>query len=396
MTQPAAAPTTGAIAAETTDPSQRIYFPELDGLRFVAFMLVYLFHGGVPWEVLRRFVGSDAAGALFDNGGYGVQLFFILSGYLIATLLLREEARFGRIALKAFWVRRILRIWPLYYLIVVVGFFVLPLLERSFQFSDYIQTIRTHFIPFLGFMGNWSMVIAGPVPHDWLSVLWSVCIEEQFYVIVPLFFVWGSRRYRRPLVVTLIVGSIAVRYFCTSRSDPQLLIVYNTFKQSDSLLSGVLLALVLGWDRDRPALTRWVRWLQWPLYAVTIWVMSRPHLGEGSTWHRTWDYVWVWLCGVGIVVAAVWGKGWLRAALSYSRIVWLGKISYGLYMYHEIVLWMRTQVYDSIPWFANKEGLFTIAALALTIGLAAASYYGYERRFLLRKRAWTRVPSRPV
>ena len=104
-------------------PAERVYFPELDGLRFVAFLMVFLFHGGVPSA--RAQAGSSARPpptCLRENGGYGVQLFFILSGYLIATLLLREEARYGRIALRAFWIRRILRIWPLYYLIVVIGF----------------------------------------------------------------------------------------------------------------------------------------------------------------------------------------------------------------------------------------------------------------------------------
>jgi peptidoglycan/LPS O-acetylase OafA/YrhL len=95
-------------------------------------------------------------------------------------------------------------------------------------------------------------------------------------------------------------------------------------------------------------------------------------------------------------MVAVWGKGRLQTALSYSRIVWLGKISYGLYMYHEVALWARERLQGRLPWFPNKEELLSIGALALTIALAAASYYGYERRFLRLKRTWTRVPSRPV
>ena len=114
-------------------PAERIYFPELDGLRFIAFMMVYLFHGGVPQGIVARLIGSRAAAALRENGGFGVQLFFILSGYLIATLLLREEARYGRIDLRAFWVRRILRIWPLYYLILVIGFGLIPALEGQLR-----------------------------------------------------------------------------------------------------------------------------------------------------------------------------------------------------------------------------------------------------------------------
>ncbi|MGO9465336.1 MAG: acyltransferase family protein [Isosphaeraceae bacterium] len=396
MNDPATAVAEPAPTPSSAETGERVYFPELDGLRFVAFMMVYLFHGGVPQGLLARLVGSKVAAAFRDNGGYGVQLFFILSGYLITALLLREEARYGRIALRAFWVRRILRIWPLYYLVLVIGFFLLPAIDGDIGTPGYSATLRIHLLAFLGFLGNWSMALVSPIPYDWLSVLWSVCVEEQFYIIVPLLIALVPARGRRPLVGLLIVGSIAVRWVCARRSGSQLMIVFNTFAQFDTLLSGVLLALVLGWNRDRPKLTRWLRWLQWPLYLVIGWVLSQPHLGHGTTYHRTWDFVWVWLCGVGVVVVAVWGQGWLRAALSYSRIVWLGKISYGLYMYHEVALWVRGHALSRLPWFPNKEELITIGALALTIGLAAASYYGYERRFLELKRRWTRVPSRPV
>jgi peptidoglycan/LPS O-acetylase OafA/YrhL len=385
-----------AGAVGKPEAAQRIYFPELDGLRFIAFLMVFFFHGGAPRGGLRRIIGSAAANALESNGGYGVQLFFILSGYLITALLLREEARYGRIALRAFWVRRILRIWPLYYLLVVIGFFLLPGLDGQWRYPGYAQTLRIHLLPFLTFLGNWSMALVSPIPFDWLSVLWSVCVEEQFYLLVPLLIALVGARFRRPLVASLIAGAIAVRWVCAHRTGSQLMIVYNTFAQFDTLGSGVLLALLLGWQGDRPRLTRWLRWLQWPLYLAIGWVMTQPHLGHGTPWHRTWDFVWVWLCGLGIVAVAVWGKGWLRTALSYSRLVWLGKISYGLYMYHEIALWARARLYERLPWFANKEELLSIGALALTIGLAALSYYGYERRFLELKRAWTRVPSRPV
>jgi peptidoglycan/LPS O-acetylase OafA/YrhL len=377
------------------EAAERIYFPELDGLRFIAFMIVYLFHGGVSQGLVARLVGSRVALALRENGGFGVQLFFILSGYLIAALLLREESRFGRIDLRAFWVRRILRIWPLYYLMVVIGFGLIPALEGQVRTPAYGKMLRSHLIPFLGFAGNWSMALVGPLP-DWLSILWSVCVEEQFYLIVPLLIALVSPGVRRPLIAVLIAGSISVRWACAHRYGSDLMIVFNTFAQLDTLLSGVFLALCLGWKRERPRLTRCLRWLQWPLYLVIGWLFSQSHLAHGTPWHRTWDYVWVWLCGLGVVMVAVWGQGWLRAALSYSRLVWLGKISYGLYMYHEIAMWTRARMYNVLPWFPNKEELLTIATLALTIGLAAASYHYYERRFLELKRAWTRVLSRPV
>jgi peptidoglycan/LPS O-acetylase OafA/YrhL len=381
---------------ELPEKGERVYFPELDGMRFIAFLLVYFFHGGVPPLVLAQLVGSDVAKALRANGGYGVQLFFILSGYLITTLLLREEARYGRIALRAFWIRRILRIWPLYYLIVFIGFFVLLPAELTFRSPVYLSTLKTHLVPFLLFLGNWSMALISPIASDALSVLWSVCVEEQFYLIVPLFIALIVSRYRPVLVGILMVGSIAVRWICAWWSGSQLMVVFNTFAQFDTLLSGVMLALLMGWDSERPRLARWLFWLQWPIYGASVWLLSQNALGHGSVWHRTWDFVWVWMCGVGIVVVAVWGKGWLRTALSYSRIVWLGKISYGLYMYHEIALWVRKTYLYKLPWIPNQEEVFAIASFALVIAMAAASYYWYERRFLVWKSAWTRVPSRPV
>jgi peptidoglycan/LPS O-acetylase OafA/YrhL len=395
MTEGATSPALAHGGATPPATTERVYFPELDGLRFVAFMMVYLFHQGVPTPLLFRLIGRRVGLAFVYNGGCGVSLFFILSGYLIAALLLREEARYGRIELGAFWIRRILRIWPLYYLLIALGFGLLPALLGELGTPAYKLAMRTHFVPFLCFLGNWSIALAQPIPYGWVGVLWSVCVEEQFYLIVPLLIALSAPRIRVPLVVTLLIGSIGVRWACAHASDLHQLIVYNTFAQFDTLLSGVLLALVVGWNRDRPRLTRWLRFLQWPLYAVIAWGMSQPQLGRGSVWNRTWDYVWVWICGAGVVMVAVWGRGWLRAVLSYPRLVWLGKISYGLYMYHEIALLSVMGSTASSPLFVNKEELLSIAALALTVAMAAVSYYAYERPFLRLKRAWTRVPSRP-
>jgi peptidoglycan/LPS O-acetylase OafA/YrhL len=183
--------------ADDAATADRVYFPELDGLRFIAFLLVFGFHGGFGWlpEVvtlatlplfmLAQLLGPGLAGrvadigpavgrALVGNGWVGVQLFFILSGYLITTLLLREEARFGRVDLKAFWVRRALRIWPLYYLIVGVTFFLLPALDGRLRTTEHAEMVRRHLPWFLAFLGNWSMIVRGPMGDDEITVLWSV------------------------------------------------------------------------------------------------------------------------------------------------------------------------------------------------------------------------------
>ena len=382
--------------ASPPETAERIYFPELDGLRFIAFMMVYLFHGGVPQGIMARLIGSRAAMALRENGGFGVQLFFILSGYLIATLLLREEARYGRIALRAFWIRRILRIWPLYYLIVVHRLWPDPRARRAIEDARLPRHAAHSSHSLSGIPGQ---LVDGPGHPPARLAQHSLERLRRRAVLLDRAALDRARRASIPAAAGRRLDRRGHRRALGLR-QPLWVAAHDRFQHvrpvRHASLSGVLLALCLGWDRDRPRLTRWLRWLQWPLYAVIGWLMSQPHLGHGTPWHRTWDFVWVWLCGLGVVMVAVWGQGWLRTALSYSRLVWLGKISYGLYMYHEIAMWTRERMESKLPWFPNKDELLTIATLALTIALAAASYYGYERRFLELKRAWTRVPSRPV
>lgn len=393
---------TSAIAPDAepaTPPAQgeRIYFPELDGLRFFAFFLVYLFHKGIPTALLVSLVGPRTAAALEGNGWVGVQFFFILSGYLITTLLLREEATLGRIDLRAFWVRRILRIWPLYFLTLLITFGVMPALDGVFRHSGGAVTLRQ--LPyFLVFLGNWSMIVLGPVATAAQQVLWSVCVEEQFYVAGPLLIAFVPRRLRVALVLVLMAASIGTRYYLIHSGASQLATAYNSFALADTLLSGMLLALWLGPDPRHTGrhLGVWLRWLQWPLYAVSAWFLARPSIGQFDAARRVWDLVGIWVIGMAVVAIAVTVPGLLRKALAYPRLVWLGKVSYGLYMLHEVAFWLRDRIVNWLGWFPNQDYLVPIGTLALTVGLAAASYYGVERRFLRLKARWTRVESRPV
>lgn len=378
------------------ESGDRVYFPELDGLRFIAFLLVFLFHQGVPPLVLGQVVGRTVGRCLRENGWVGVELFFVLSGFLITTLLLREEAAYGRVDLKAFWTRRVLRIWPLYYLVVAVSFGLLPWLDGQFSTPDGRNIVGRYLPSFLVFLGNWSMIIRGPVNYDAQSILWSVCVEEQFYLVVPLIVALIRPRLRLPLVLTGMGAAIATRAYISSTHPSHLAVHFNTFAQADTLLSGVALALLLGRNPRASRAGAWLAWLQWPIYALALWVLWRANLAHGAVWRKTWEFVAVWVAGVGVVAVAVTVPGWFRAALAYPRLVWLGKISYGLYMFHEVAFWLRDRFARAVGWFPNDQYLLPILAFALTVGLAAGSYYGFERRFLRLKRGWTRVLSRPV
>jgi peptidoglycan/LPS O-acetylase OafA/YrhL len=388
-----------AVAETIAAPAvaeERLYLPELDGLRFVAFLLVFFFHSGVPQPVLTQLVGRSVSTCLRENGWVGVQLFFVLSGYLITTLLLREEAKYGRIDLKAFWVRRALRIWPLYYLVVAIVFVAIPAIEGALSAAAGRAAAARQLPWFLAFLGNWSMIRLGPVNYDAQSILWSVCVEEQFYLVVPFVVSLLPRRTRAPVVMLGIAGAVAARAHVAYTTTSHIAVSFNTFAQADTLLSGVLLALLMGREPRASPAGRWLRWLQWPIYAAALWVFSRPDLYTGSAWRQVVDPVEIWAAAVAIVAVAVTVPGWLRFALAYERIVWLGKISYGLYMYHEVAFWLRDRFASRVGWFPNDRYLLPILGFVLTIGLAAASYYGYERRFLKLKGRWTKVASRPV
>ena len=119
-------------------------------------------------------------------------------------------------------------------------------------------------------------------------------------------------------------------------------------------------------------------------------------LAHGEAGRRTWDFVGIWAVGVAIVAIAVTVPGWLRKGLASRRLVWLGKISYGLYMYHEIAIQLKGWIAYQLGWFPFENYILPAIALGLTIAMAWQSYDRYESWFLRLKGRWTRVPSRPV
>ena len=380
---------------------ERSYFPELDSLRFFAFLMVFGFHHGLPdlggWirDILAMTIdlpililfGTGGIGnrlgpavdhALSRNGWIGVNLFFTLSGFIITRLLLREELQYGRIDWSAFWVRRILRIWPLYYLIFLIGFLGLP-------FSDRIHGIglSSPQMPWFGlFLGNWSMIHFGPIGSDILSILWSVCVEEQFYIFIPMVIAILGTRGRWIFAISGILIAILQRISLARSGVEQYQITYNSVAQMDSILAGVLLALALNHEPIRNTIVHLTRkYLVWLILPVTLFLITRNHLGHEIVLRQVVDPVAIWLVAVVWIMVAAAGSPRFSRILSWPAFVGAGKISYGLYMWHEILL----SLFGS--------GFITLAAVILTAWL---SYEFLEKPVLRYKRRWSRVESRPV
>jgi peptidoglycan/LPS O-acetylase OafA/YrhL len=364
---------------------RRFYQPELDGLRFYAFLGVFICHT-LPFDgaFYRRFHLPIPWlwGAIAKSGAAGVDLFFALSAFLITSILLREREETGGISLRRFYLRRILRIWPLYFLLIALGVVLAHTMVK--------QSLPWYYVAgYLLFVGNWVHAVFGR-PESICSPLWTVSIEEQFYLIWPLLMKMLRRRGMIvAAIVTFLLATVCRVGFMLAGSSGGF-IYYGSVSRCDSLALGILLALFA----DRlPRLTRRARWL---LLAGGLlgWVASSAWLNEQP---GPVDIRMV----LGRLIVSLAAGAILYACLhSHSRLVrgeWvvrLGKISYGLYMLH------LTGILIMLSLFRPVWGWQLLATKALgfvmTVILALASYRWVESPFLHLKDKFATVLSRPV
>src|ERR1035437_2502792 len=228
---------------ETRRPSKdRFYRPELDVVRFIAFSLVFLFH------VLPHVPGPRAASALksfipifyalSSACRFGLTLFFTLSAFLICELLLREREAAGTVYVKQFYIRRILRIWPLYYFALAIGMFVAFLPGGDRGSALYIGWSAI-------FIGAWFTILHGSTSNP-MNPLWSISIEEQFYLFAPWVVKYFNRKslYGFCLFLLLVANSLTF-YLGKVRSSGDA-VWLNSLVQFECFAAGILLCLVLG------------------------------------------------------------------------------------------------------------------------------------------------------
>ena len=191
------------MGASSTD---KVYFPNLNGLRFIAALLVIIHHVE-QIKYIYNLPNDFSSSFIQIIGELGVVLFFVLSGFLITYLLLEEEKRTGTIAVKNFYLRRILRIWPLYFFIVFLALAVLPNIP-FFVLPDYeparvYQDLSAKILLYVFFLPNLVTPLLGVVPYA--SLTWSIGTEEQFYLVWPpllkLF-----KKYRVALMIVIVIG----------------------------------------------------------------------------------------------------------------------------------------------------------------------------------------------
>ncbi len=358
------------------------YIPALDGLRALAVMAVIAYHDEYRWA----------------RGGFlGVDAFFVLSGFLITTLLLTEWRSQGRLSMPRFWARRLRRLLPaslavLLFVALYTATVVAPAARRSVG-SDGLGA--------LFYVANWRFVFSGQSYFDLFSApsplrhVWSLAIEEQFYLVWPIVVfgcLWLGRGSRRILSVTCgvgILGSLIVMAAVYSDRNPSRA-YYGTDTRAHTLLIGGLLACVL-FQRRLP-MRRVLGWGGVLAGALVVLAWSRVSATD-SLFYRGGSAGFAIL--VAFVITATLAGGPLARALSLRPLVWIGTISYGLYLWH----WPMT-VWLTESRLGIGGSILNLVRLGITFIAATASFYLLERpirrgRFPARL-TWARWAVAPV
>jgi peptidoglycan/LPS O-acetylase OafA/YrhL len=384
--------------------------PTLDGMRGIAVLLVLMFH--FAWT----FPGDDPHKA-FDivekvavrvhafmwSGWTGVDLFFVLSGYLITRGLVAPSKKTTGTRLKMFWMRRVLRIFPLYYAVLIVG----TIITLAFG-AKWVPTAA-----YWLYMQNYALAFDDEVMR-WVAHFWSLAIEEQFYFVWPLVAVLVTRRKIIPTILVLTVFTVGLRAFLTFKGhqigafqgvfDNPLGVAHGvakfvyraTFTRADGLLLGAFVAVTQR-EIHHPISHVWRR-LRFPLWVATaiallglyIWAnglndYDRRIIGIGYVTLALFFACSVSLCADHVISER------MRRFLSWKPLVSCGKVSYGMYIFHWPLVVLMVPYLEKMNRGMSVGGQMALGIAAIVVGiaiiyvLASISFRFFESPFLKMK-----------
>ena len=354
-----------------------IHFPSLDGLRAIAAFLVL-------WTHVERFKQLRNEPTFFGNafnsflGGLAVTFFFVLSGFLITWLLTNEKQHTGKINASRFFRKRFLRIAPLYYLTVMVGYLISIFLLKdtgSNPFSNGL-ILNLLLLPNVAFAFNLIPEI--------LIQIWSIGTEVQFYLLWP--FVIRKTRFKNLIAVMILIiflwnGARIVLWMTGENASALAVIIFRT--RIDCMAIGGLFALCLNKQfADHKVIYKWIQfvlrpgtgWLLAILFSVLVWLSWHYNLGWSPI------YAFLFACMIFRLIHRP------ISILDSMTLNYLGRISYGIYLLHHfavyLVFWLFSNLVGTNSW---NELFYFAAAGALSVLLASASYHFFEKKLLAMK-----------
>lgn len=362
--------------AEETAGFRLGYRPELDGVRAVAVVAVMAYHASI----------NSAPG-----GYLGVDVFFVLSGFLITTLLVQERDTHGNVRLGAFYARRALRLFPALALVLVACSLYVLLRPDAPEVQGTWSMIAAAAL----YVANWGYALRATFRTDLVSHTWSLSIEEQFYLLWPVALVWlmgrrGGRRLALAVAAGLAVGLTLWRVWLYYAGTALPRVSWGLDTRAGALLLGAAIGLaakegmlprraVIGQAMAAVAAVE-LAWMflsdRYGLVAISL--DPGRQLVEGIVVAD----VAAALLVAGLVID---GGGMVGQALRLRPVVWVGKVSYGLYLWHFPIDVVVTSERTGLSGPLNQ-----VLRLALTAAVVVASYVLVERPFLARKRRFER------
>ena len=354
-----------ATSSYMTTTSHAPHYPALNGLRGMSIILVVLHHCRFQLEAIPWIGDFNRQFPLFTDGQFGVQVFFVISGFLITHLLLLEQQRYGQISIRGFYIRRTLRIFPAYYFLLLVYFVLSALQVFELSWNSWLTSLT--YTKYL----NWKL--------DYFTAhAWSLSIEEQFYLVWPLLFVWAAR-WRQAFLMAIVLICPLVRALNTL-TPIECLNDLTLFQRLDAIALGCLLAI------HRERLAGWLTSKRWIIWVVGVWLMAFSPFG---IWSAKLEptvraFCAALLGSIGTITTAAIALGILYI-LHRPKVLlhqffaqrWLqqiGILSYSIY------LWQQLFTSDT----AFGRNAFPLNILFIAVA-ALLSYYLVERPFLRLK-----------
>lgn len=375
----------------------KVYFPGLNALRFFAAFLVFASH--VELLKFRNGFNSYYYTQTFQElGGSAVTFFFVLSGFLITYLLFVERDVSGKISVGQFYLRRVLRIWPLYYAVVLAGFFLIPYipsLQSSISgelFTDFYNKL----LLFLLLMPNISFILFPHTPY--ISPAWSIGVEEQFYLAWP----WILKQSGRPLYlfIVLIAAIYLIKIGLTLlieipnsmkiQETSQTILSIMYFSRFECMIIGAICAYLLHRKKIQILKLLYTKYVQIICY-VTICIFLITGLKIPVINHIVYSILY------GVIILNISTNPDSIFQLENKVLNYLGKISFGLYMYHELSIRISINLIKKFPMnFLGvlPEVILYVFSLIFTISIASMSYFFLEKPFLRLKTRFSKISSK--
>jgi peptidoglycan/LPS O-acetylase OafA/YrhL len=353
------------------------YDPGIDVVRFIAFFLVFVHHfvyrgGNSILENPKMYWSNSYVESISFFGSEGVTMFFCLSGYLLSRILISEITATGKLSVRSFYMRRILRIWPLYLSFVTLFFFAAPLLGN--------QVIKNSELPYLlSFSYNWHQ-LATQDSRGMAAILWSISIEEQIYLVLPLlllvFYRWSFAKLAMLLILLGIICRILFYMYDLS-------LYRNTFSYMSTVGIGMLFAIYEGkirlWFNQNKQLTKF---LSISLIIVYIFLF-KSFFSIGWWLIIAFDITAI----VSILLLLILsGNNKVPTAFFHRIFAYFGRRTYGMYIFHWPILSImvsREIFYDDLDGISIRGLIF---AFILVAAISSFSYRFFEKPFLRLRR----------